>query len=202
MKQITLLAAWFAIGIAAVAQTSTPVTTRYGALAIDKSNGFYYGFSYDYTSLADAQSKAIGECKTKGGNCALVLCWSGTGCGAYRTIEGTSVGTAYGWGVAKTKAEADNIATMECTQRSNGEPALNHAYSCNSANSGALKIIYNAGTNNTASASGAGTTTQENKSAATNKKSYYANGQLKFETPVVNGKDHGISKGYYESGEL
>ena len=32
-------------------------------------------------------------------------------------------------------------------------------------------------------------------------KEYYENGQVKSETPLVNGDAHGISKSYYENGE-
>ncbi len=123
--------------------TAKPLITKYGALAIDRNNGFYFGWSYDYKTLAEAETKAIEECKKKGGNCSVVLSFSGTGCAAYRTIDG-SVGTAYGWGIAKTKAEADVIATKECLKRSNGKPANNFVWSCNSANSGNLKEIFNA----------------------------------------------------------
>jgi uncharacterized protein (TIGR02145 family) len=120
-----------------------PAATKFGALAVDRSNGFYYGWSYDYTTLAEAESKAIEECKKKGGNCSVVLSYSGSGCAVYRTIDG-NVGTAFGWGVAKTKEAADAIATKECLKRSNGNVANNFVWSCNSASPGALKEIYNA----------------------------------------------------------
>jgi uncharacterized protein (TIGR02145 family) len=118
-------------------------TKKYGALAIDRTNGYYYGWSYDYTSLAEAEQKAIDECNKKGGNCSVVLSYSGTGCAAYRTIDG-NVGTAFGWGLAKTKEEADAIATKECLKRSNGTNPANFVWSCNAANTGVLKEIYNA----------------------------------------------------------
>jgi hypothetical protein len=114
--------------------TAKPVTSKFGALAIDRSNGFYYGWSYDYSTLAEAEQKAIEECNKKGGNCTVVLSYSGTGCAAYRTIDG-KIGTAFGWGLAKTKEEADAIATKECLKRSNGTIPTNFVWSCNSANS-------------------------------------------------------------------
>ncbi len=123
--------------------TSKTVTSKFGALAIDRSNGFYYGWSHDYSTLTEAEQKAIEECKKMGGNCSVVLSYSGTGCAAYRTIKG-NVGTAFGWGVAKTKAEADAIAIKECEKRSNGNPSTNFVWSCNGVNSGTLKEIYNA----------------------------------------------------------
>lgn len=153
MKKTVLLFALFATTLACFGQTkppvkkptttTKPVASKFGALAIDRNNGLYYGWSFDYTTLAEAEKKAIEECNAKGGNCTVVLSYSGTGCAAYRTIEG-KIGTAYGWGLAKTKEEADAIATKECLKRSNGIVPKNFVWSCNSANTGQLKEIYNA----------------------------------------------------------
>jgi uncharacterized protein (TIGR02145 family) len=142
MKIIILISALLATSLTSYAQTKQP-TSKYGALAIDRSNGFYYGWSFDYPTLAEAEKKAIEECNTKGGNCTVVLSYSGTGCAAYRTVE-SKTGTAFGWGLAKTKEEADVIATKECMKRSNGISPENFVWSCNSANTGTLKEIYNA----------------------------------------------------------
>lgn len=153
MKTTILLFAFIAITVASFGQTkppmkkpvstAKPVVSKFGALAIDRNNGFYYGWSFDYATLAEAEKKAIEECNKKGGNCTVVLSYSGTGCAAYRTIEG-SIGTAFGWGLAKTKEEADAIATKECLRRSNGTNPTNFVWSCNSINTGTLKEIYNA----------------------------------------------------------
>lgn len=110
-------------------KTVTPVKTKYGALAIDRSNGFYYGFSFDQPNLAEAEKRAVDECNKRGGSCSIVLTYSGTGCAAYRTING-NVGTAFGWGIAKTKEEADAIATKECLKRSGGIQPTNFVWSC------------------------------------------------------------------------
>lgn len=117
--------------------------SKFGALAIDKQNGFYYGWSYDYATLLEAEKKAMDECNIKGGNCNVVLSYSGTGCAAYRTVEG-NVGTAYGWGLAETKEQADAIANNELLKRSNGNFKANSVWSCNSVNSGILKELFNA----------------------------------------------------------
>jgi uncharacterized protein (TIGR02145 family) len=152
MKKTILLFALIVTTLASFGQTKPPakkptttakVVSKFGALAIDRSNGFYYGWSFDYATLVEAEKKAIEECKAKGGNCTVVLSYSGTGCAAYRTIDG-SVGTAFGWGLAKTKEEADAIATKECLKRSNETNPTNFVWSCNSANTGSLKEIYNA----------------------------------------------------------
>ena len=116
---------------------------KYGALAIDRGNGFYFGWASDCTTLAEAEKKAIENCSKRGGRCTVVLSYSGTGCAAYRFITG-NVGMGYGWGLAKTKEEADKKAKKECAERSYGIPAPNFVGSCNSSNSGELKEIYNA----------------------------------------------------------
>lgn len=115
---------------------------KVGALAIDRNNGYYYGWSFDMLSLADAENRALAECKNKGGNCSVVLTWSGNGCGAYRTVTG-NVGTAYGWGVAQTKTEADSIASEEALKRSNGNPVPNFVYACNSKTQNSLNVLKN-----------------------------------------------------------
>lgn len=130
-----------------IGQTKPAVTKsaapKFGALAIDKSKGFYYGWSYDYDNQEAAEKKALEECKKQGGNCSIVLSFSGEGCAAYRTIKLTE-GTAYGWGVAKTKADADAIAIAECKKRSNGKMPTNYVWACNSTTSASLKEIFNA----------------------------------------------------------
>ncbi|MFD1258820.1 DUF4189 domain-containing protein [Mucilaginibacter terrae] len=110
----------------------------YGALAIDRDNGFYYGWANDYASLTGAENRAIKECTAKGGNCSVVLSWEGKACAAYRTISG-NVGTAYGWGLAATREEADAIATKEALKRSKGISPSNYAWVCNTV--GAFKPI-------------------------------------------------------------
>jgi WD40 repeat protein len=130
---------------AKVAEDKRVVDERitYGALAIDRNNGFFYGWSYDYLSLAEAEKKAIEECNKKGGNCSVVLSFSGAGCAAYRTVNGDK-GTAYGWGLSKTKQEADEIAKKECIKRSKGLIPSNYVWACNSITKVELKEIYNA----------------------------------------------------------
>jgi hypothetical protein len=119
------------------------ITAKYGALAIDRGNGFYFGWAADCSTLAEAEKKAIENCNKRGGRCTVVLSYSGTCCASYRFITG-NVGMGYGWGIAKTKEEADAKAKKECAERSYGLPAPNVVFSCNSPNSGELREIYNA----------------------------------------------------------
>lgn len=114
---------------------------KYGALAIDRANGFYYGFSHDQATLAEAEQRALDETKKRGGKGSVVVTWAGVGCTAYRTVA-ADVGTAYGWGIAATAPAADAIATREATARSNGKPVTNHVWACNDAKSGELRTIF------------------------------------------------------------
>jgi hypothetical protein len=116
---------------------------KYGALAIDRSDGIYYGLGLDYSTLAEAEKNAIEECNKKGGKGSIVLSFSGTCCVAYRFIEG-NVGMGYGWGIGLTKEEADKIAMKECGERSYYLPAPNHEIKCSRQNAGELKVIYDA----------------------------------------------------------
>lgn len=124
--------------------TTQTETVKYGALAIDRTNGVYFGWSADCSTLTEAQNKAVDGCNKKGGKCTVVLSYSGTCCAAYRYSAGKKIGLAFGWGLAKTKEEADVIAKREHLLRSFGMAAPNVIYNCNSANSGTLKLIYNA----------------------------------------------------------
>jgi hypothetical protein len=119
-------------------------TVKYGALAIERDNGIYFGWAVDCATLEEAQKKAVEECTKKGGKCSVVLSFSGTCCAAYRTSVGKNIGLAFGWGLAKTKEEADVIAKREHLLRSYGMAAPNITYGCNSSNSGNMKQIYNA----------------------------------------------------------
>jgi hypothetical protein len=120
-----------------------PEETKYGALAIDRGNGLYYGWAIDCLTLAEAEKNAIEECNEKGGDCSVVLSFSGTACAAYRFITG-NVGMGYGWGIALTAEEADAMAKKECAERSYGLPAPNSDGRCISQNAGDLKVIYDA----------------------------------------------------------
>ena len=106
-------------------------TSKYGALAIDRSNGMYFGWAVDYNSQSEADARAQKECRDRGGNCTIVKRFVSGWCATYRTIDG-NVGIAYGWGIARTRNESDRIATSECEKRSNGNPCNNYVWGCNS----------------------------------------------------------------------
>lgn len=143
-KSLILVAAMFI-------STAYIYAQKFGALAVDRSNGYYYGWAYNYITEAGAETKALQECKSKGGNCTVVLSWEGVACGAYRTING-NVGTAYGWGIAATKEEADGIATKEAIIRSNGTYPGNYVWACNDGGADPFRVIKNEKATNTTEA--------------------------------------------------
>lgn len=138
---------WVSAAIAAVAilagpAAAQPAAPKFGALAVDRAKAFTFGFSFDQPSRADAEQRALEEAGKRGGNAAVVLVWSGAGCGAYRTLEPRD-GDAYGWGVAATRGDADAIAQREAMKRSNGKIPSNSAWACNSGPTPPLSIIKN-----------------------------------------------------------
>ncbi|WP_165356376.1 DUF4189 domain-containing protein [Sphingosinicella sp. BN140058] len=130
-------------GVAAVRMAYAPArrqTGTFGALAVDRTNGYRYGFSYDYTSRAAAEKRALAEVRKRGGSGTVVLAWSGRGCAAYRTVP-EGAGNAYGWGIAATRAAADRIASAHAAVRSKGKPTPKVVWACNS-KGGPLKKLY------------------------------------------------------------
>lgn len=106
--------------------------SQYGALAVDRSKGFIYGFSNDQVSRSVAVSRAIAECTARGGNCATVVEFAGRACAAYRTLSEKD-GSAYGWGVNSTREAADTRASQECADYAGaGKVCSNNVWSCNS----------------------------------------------------------------------
>lgn len=124
------------------AASAQPVAPKFGALAVDRAKGFAFGFSFDQPSRLDAERRALEETRKRGGDGAVVLVWSGAGCGAYRTVDPKD-GNAYGWGLARTRAEADAIAQREALKRSNGSVTWNNAWACNSSPAEPLNVLKN-----------------------------------------------------------
>lgn len=114
----------------------------FASLAVDRSNGFVYGWSHDQPSLNVAERSALRECNKRSNNngCSIVLAWSGGGCGAYRTID-SQLGTAYGWAIAPTRNIADALANKNALERSNGIAAPNYVWACNTSKKDQLKLI-------------------------------------------------------------
>lgn len=116
---------------------------KYAALAVDRAQGFVYGFSFDQSSRGAAAQVALDECSKRNGKCGVVVEISGPGCVAYRAID-PSAGTAYGWGTAPTQSTAEQRANQECVTFA-GRPGIcgNHVWACNSEDTAAYKILRN-----------------------------------------------------------
>ena len=97
-----------------------------GALAIDSNQGDQYGFSYDYSSMSEAQSRALSEC---GYGCRVVQTFS-SGCAAYAADQARG-STAYGWGTAYSGGQAQNTALQYCRSQG-GQQCTVRAWGCNS----------------------------------------------------------------------
>lgn len=144
-----LLSILLVVTSAAIAQPSTKSNARsplakFGALAIDRADGFYYGWAFNQTSEQEAIRSALDGARKFGAKSpSVVLIWSGSGCAAYRTVEGR-VGSAFGWGVASTQEAADQIASREALKRSDGRATNNYVWACNS-KSKPLNVLYDAG---------------------------------------------------------
>jgi uncharacterized protein (TIGR02145 family) len=140
MKSVFVVALLAAASVSTIAEAQKATAGKVGALAIDRQNGFAYGFAFDQATRADAEARALEEVTKRGGNGTVVLVWSGEGCGAYRTIDPKD-GNAYGWGVASTQAAAEAIADREVDKRANGKIAVDRVWACNSKSPAKLKVL-------------------------------------------------------------
>jgi len=113
---------------------------KFGALAVDRGQGFIFGFAYDHPSRAAANQFAMDECKKRKGNCALVVEFAGEGCASYHTISATD-GSAYGWGTATTREAAQARSLQECNNFGGGKACTNHVWACNSKDAAAFKVL-------------------------------------------------------------
>jgi len=80
----------------------------YAAIAYSPATG-KYGYSYNFTTLADAQRRALAHCPAKD---ARVVVWSKEGYCALATGKDGS----YGWGYGTTAAQAQAHALAECNK--------------------------------------------------------------------------------------
>lgn len=92
---------------------------QYGALAIDRSNGYFYGWAVGLDSQEAADARAVEECRRRGGKCTVVFSWSGVGTACFTSAPGN--GSAFGWGLARSQVDAKAIADKECAKRNNGK---------------------------------------------------------------------------------
>lgn len=84
-----------------------------GALVVGDCNA--YGYSYNYAEEADAQARALRECRNAGGkNCKLEVTFYGN-CMAFATDRSRSCGS-WGWATRKTKSLAEAAARAQCSE--------------------------------------------------------------------------------------
>jgi hypothetical protein len=118
-----------------------PVATKFGALAVDRSQAFAFGWAYDHPSRDAAREFALEECKKREGNCAVVVEFSGEGCASYHTLSAED-GSAYGWGTAPTQEAAQSRSLRECNNFAGNQAVCsNHVWSCNSEDVAAFKVL-------------------------------------------------------------
>ncbi|MFL6591565.1 MAG: DUF4189 domain-containing protein [Luteimonas sp.] len=115
--------------------------SKYGALAVDRKQGFVYGFAYDQPSRAEANQFAQDECSKRNGQCSVVVEFAGEGCTSYHTISAED-GTAYGWGTGATQQVAEANSLKECTAFADGKASCgNHVWACNSKDVAPFKVL-------------------------------------------------------------
>jgi hypothetical protein len=138
---VSVLAASTASAQKKPAKPAAAKATRYGALAVDRKQGFVYGWAYDQPSRAEASEFARNECSKRNGNCTVVVEFSGEGCASYHTISAED-GSAYGWGTATTQGAAEARSLQECNAFSDGKASCgNHVWACNSKDVAPFKIL-------------------------------------------------------------
>lgn len=101
---------------------------RHAALAIDRNDGERWGWAVDYPDPGAAEQRALDECRRNGGQCHIVLRFTG-GCGVYVVERGN--GSLYGWGTAASRAAAEARARQEAWDRG-GRDLMVRVWGCNS----------------------------------------------------------------------
>jgi hypothetical protein len=104
LKTLALAAA-----LVAMSAGSAVSADNYGAIAFSSSTG-KYGYSFDHTSRANAEARAMYECSARGRGCKVAI-WFKNACGAVATGSN-------GWGSAwgQTRNAAERAAINNCRQ--------------------------------------------------------------------------------------
>lgn len=115
--------------------------SKFGALAVDRDQGFVFAWAYDHPSRAAANDFALEECRKRDGQCSVVVEFAGKGCASYHTLSPQD-GTAYGWGTGPTMLAAMARSMQECRNYADGKSLCsNHVWACNSQDSGGFKVL-------------------------------------------------------------
>ena len=86
--------------------------TLWGALAIDSNQGPSWGWAINYSTVQEAEQRALAEC---GDNCHVVMRFSDE-CAAFAADQ-ESGSTIHGWGKDDSSVGAQNRAISECRRR-------------------------------------------------------------------------------------
>ena len=105
-------------------EAQTANTALWGALAIDSNQGPSWGWAINYSTVQEAEQRALAEC---GNNCHVVMRFSDE-CGAFAADQEPG-STVYGWGKADSSVAAQNRALSEC-QRRGGTSCRVRAWGC------------------------------------------------------------------------
>lgn len=98
-------------GIALAAGTAA-AQERWGSIVFSQESGggYAWGIAWSYGSHASATSRAIDECRSRGGNHCREIYWFRDACGALAIGDNNGYGA--GWGTST--AEAGNQAMIGC----------------------------------------------------------------------------------------
>jgi len=123
------------------AKPAAAKATKYGALAVDRKQGFVFAWAYDQPSRTEASQFALDECSKRNGQCSVVVEFAGEGCASYHTISPED-GSAYGWGTATTQLAAEARSQQECNASADGKASCsNHVWACNSKDVAPFKVL-------------------------------------------------------------
>jgi hypothetical protein len=126
MQSVLYIATLIATLLSLTGCSNLPTSVKYGSLAIDNNQGSLYGFSNNYATAQEADTRALAEC---GKDCKVVKNFS-TGCAAYAADQAKG-GVAYGWGSGVTGQEAKDKALEYC-RKYGGTNCVVRVWSCNS----------------------------------------------------------------------
>ena len=127
-----------------LSQSGPDAQAKFGALAVDRSQGFVFGWAQDHPTRAAASAVALEECAKRNGNCAVVVEFSGQGCASFHTL-GARDGSAYGWGTGPTRQVAEASSLKHCNAFADGAGVCgNHVWACNSNTTSAFEVLHEA----------------------------------------------------------
>ena len=105
--------------------TANPVL--WGALAIDSNQGPSWGWAIDYSTLQEAERRALAEC---GGKCRVVMRFSGDECAAFAADQERG-STVYGWSKEYDSSTGAQSRALDECRRKGGQSCIVRVWGCN-----------------------------------------------------------------------